>query len=66
MNASTPAWLPHIAEGSPVHLNIVPRSLQSYLDEAADRFGDHKAVIFQNLTITYTARQGRAVCRLLA
>ena len=60
MNASTPAWLPHIAEGAPVHLNIVPRSLQSYLDEAADRFGDHKAVIFQNLTLNYRQLKEKA------
>lgn len=60
MNASTPAWLPHIAEGAPVHLNIVPRSLQSYLDEAADRFGDHKAVIFQNLTLNYRQLREKA------
>ena len=60
MNASTPAWLPHIAGGAPVHLNIVPRSLQSYLDEAADRFGDHKAVIFQNLTLNYRQLKEKA------
>ena len=60
MNDSTPAWLPHIAEGAPVHLDLVPRSLQSYLDEAADRFGDHKAVIFQNLTLTYRQLKDKA------
>lgn len=60
MNATTPAWLPHIAEGAPVHLDIVPRSLQSYLDEAADRFGDHKAVIFQNLTLNYKQLKDKA------
>lgn len=60
MNDSSPAWLPHIAEGAPVHLDLVPRSLQSYLDEAADHFGDHKAVIFQNLTLTYRQLKDKA------
>ena len=32
MNDSAPAWLPHIAEGAPVHLDLVPRAVQSYLD----------------------------------
>ena len=32
MEDSSPAWLPHLAEGAPVHLDITPRSLQSYLD----------------------------------
>ena len=60
MEDSSPAWLPHLAEGAPVHLDITPRSLQSYLDEAAKLYGGRKAVIFQNLTLTYRELKDRA------
>lgn len=60
MNDVSPAWLPHLSEGAPLHLNLVSRSVQSYLDESAARFGDHKAVIFQNLTLTYRQLKDKA------
>jgi len=46
------AWKDHLAEGAPLHTDFDYRSIQSYLDEAAEKYGDRKAVIFQNLTYT--------------
>ncbi|MCQ2444800.1 MAG: long-chain fatty acid--CoA ligase [Mailhella sp.] len=60
MSNATPAWMAHIAEGAPVHPDLTPRSLQSYLDEAAEKYGDHTAVIFQNLRLTYRQLKDRA------
>ena len=60
MADSSPAWLPHLPEGADPHIVITPRSLQSYLDEAAAHFGDRKAVIFQNLTLTYKELKDKA------
>ena len=55
-----PAWLPHLPEGADAHIDITPRSLQSYLDDAAANFGDRKAVIFQNLTLSYKELKDKA------
>ena len=60
MIESTVAWQAHIAEGAPLYPDIVPRSIQSYLDEAAKNFGSRRAVIFQNLTITYQQLKDKA------
>ncbi len=60
MSEENIAWKAHIQEGAPLHPNIVPRPLQSFLDEAADKFGQRKAVCFQNLTLTYAQLREKA------
>ncbi len=60
MSEENIAWKAHIEEGAPLHPNIIPRPLQSFLDEAADKFGQRKAVCFQNLTLTYGQLKDKA------
>ena len=60
MSEENIAWKAHIQEGAPLHPNIVPRPLQSFLDEAAEKFGQRKAVCFQNLTLTYAQLREKA------
>ena len=47
------AWKDHIADGAPLHPEIALRSVQSWLDDAADKFGSRPAISFQNLVISY-------------
>jgi len=54
------AWKDHLAEGAPLRLNLVPRSVQSYLDEAAENYGTRKAILFQNLTLNYRQLKDKA------
>ena len=60
MSEENIAWKAHIQEGAPLHPDIVPRPLQSFLDEAADKFGQRRAVCFQNLTLTYAQLREKA------
>ncbi len=60
MTESTAVWRAHIAEGAPLYPEIVPRSIQSFLDDAAKHFGSRRAVIFNNLTLTYQQLKDRA------
>lgn len=53
-------WQAHFDGEAPASLNIVPQPLQSYLDRAADEFGSRKAIIFQNLTMTYRELRDKA------
>ncbi len=54
------AWKDHLAEGAPLYTDFEYRSVQSYLDEAAEKYGSRKAVIFQNLTYTYKQLKDKA------
>ncbi len=60
MSENTVAWQAHLAEGAAQYPEIAIRSIQSYLDDAAKKFGSRKAVIFQNLTITYRQLKDKA------
>ncbi len=60
MSEKNIAWQAHIAEGAPLHPRIVPRPVQSYLDDAAEKYGDRPAVSFQNLTISYAGLRDMA------
>lgn len=60
MADSLAAWLPHLPQGADPHIDITFRSLQSYLDDAAANFGDRKAIIFQNLTLSYKNLKDKA------
>jgi len=53
-------WQPHFDGEAPASLDIEPRFIQSYLDRAADEFGSRKAIIFQNLTMTYRQLRDKA------
>ena len=46
-------WQAHFDGDAPASFDIVPQSLQGYLDRAAENFGNRKAIIFQNMTMTY-------------
>ena len=39
MNDTLPAWKDHLAEGAPHHIDFKYRSIHSYLDEAAEKYG---------------------------
>lgn len=53
-------WFAHYDEGVP-HFVDVPRApLQSLLDQAARQHGNSPAVVFQNLTLTYSELKDRA------
>ena len=39
MNDTIPAWKGHLAEGAPHHIDFKYRSIHSYLDEAAEKYG---------------------------
>ncbi|MBQ2760575.1 MAG: long-chain fatty acid--CoA ligase [Mailhella sp.] len=54
------AWKDHLAEGAPLYSEFEYRSVQSYLDEAAAKYGSRKAVTFQNLTYTYKQLKDKA------
>ncbi|WP_458400016.1 long-chain-fatty-acid--CoA ligase [Mailhella sp.] len=54
------AWKDHLAEGAPLYTDFEYRSVQSYLDEAEEKYGSRKAVIFQNLTYTYKQLKDKA------
>ena len=54
------AWKDHLAEGAPLYSEFEYRSVQSYLDEAAEKYGSRKAVVFQNLTYTYRQLKDKA------
>ena len=54
------SWKNHLAEGDPLYTDFEYRSVQSYLDEAAEKFGSRKAVVFQNLTYTYSQLKDKA------
>lgn len=64
MNAPALPWQGHFDGNAPDTFEIHPLSITSYLDRAADEFGNHKAIIFQNLTMTY--RQLRAKAEIFA
>lgn len=63
MSETTPAecpWFAHYDKGVP-HFVDVPRApLQSLLDQAARQHGNSPAVVFQNLTLTYSELKDRA------
>lgn len=60
MSAPAIPWQAHFDGEAPVSLDIVPQSLQDYLDRAADEFGNRKAIIFQNMTMTYRQLRDKA------
>ena len=53
-------WKRHLAKDAPLYTDFEYRSVQSYLDEAAEKYGSRKAVIFQNLTYTYKQLKDKA------
>ena len=55
-----PPWWRHFEGRDLPDTNFTQRSLQSYLDEAASRYPDRKAVIFQNYSLTYRQLQHKA------
>lgn len=55
-----PPWWRHFEGGTLPDTNFTHRSLQSYLDEAADNYPERKAIIFQNYSITYRQLREKA------
>lgn len=55
-----PPWWRHFEGRELPDTNFAQRSLQSYLDEAAERSPERKAVIFQNYTLTYSQLREKA------
>ena len=53
-------WQAHFDGDAPASFDIVPQSLQGYLDRAAENFGNRKAIIFQNMTMTYRQLKDKA------
>lgn len=53
-------WQPHYDGPAPEHIEIPNISVVDILDQAAEKFGKHKAVIFQNLTLTYEQLRKKA------
>lgn len=53
-------WQAHFDGDAPASLDIVPQSLQGYLDRAANEFGNRKAIIFQNMSMTYRQLKDKA------
>lgn len=53
-------WQAHFDGPAPLSLDIVTKPIQCYLDLAAEKFGNHKAVIFQNMTMTYKQLKDQA------
>ena len=60
MNDTIPAWKGHLAEGAPHHIDFKYRSIHSYLDEAAEKYGSRTAIIFQNLKMNYKQLHAKA------
>lgn len=60
MTETIVGWKRHLAKDAPLYTDFEYRSVQSYLDEAAQKYGSRKAVIFQNLTYTYTQLKDKA------
>ena len=55
-----PPWWRHFEGKALPDVNFRKRSLQSYLDEAANQYPDRKAVVFQNYTLTYRQLREKA------
>ncbi len=56
-----PEWALHFTnEKAPESFNFESKSIQSYLDEAAEKFPKRKAVIFKNLKISYEQLKKKA------
>lgn len=55
-----PPWWRHFEGRELPDVHFDERSLQSYLDEAAERYPDRKAVIFQNYSLTYRQLREKA------
>jgi len=64
------SWHAHYEEGVPPSLDYSPDTLVDFLEESARRFGDSKALVFLNRTMSYAelarevSRFGRALARL--
>ncbi len=53
-------WRAHFDGDAPGSINFVSQPLYAYLDQAAEKFGSHKAIIFENLTLTYKQLKDKA------
>ena len=53
-------WEAHFDGNAPENFDITPCSLPSYLDRAAEQFGKRKAVVFENMSMTYAQLQDKA------
>ena len=55
-----PPWWRHFEDRELPDLDFKAQALQDFLDEAAERYGDRKAIVFQNLSLTYRQLRDRA------
>ena len=59
-NAQLPPWWRHFEGRELPDVHFVEQALQEYLDAAAARYPDRKAIVFQNYTLTYRQLKDRA------
>ena len=59
-DSTLPAWWRHFEGRETPDTRFREQALQKYLDDAAERFPERKAVIFQNYTLTYRQLRERA------
>lgn len=55
-----PPWWRHFEGRELPDIHFKEQALQDFLDDAAERYGDRKAVVFQNLTLTYRQLKDKA------
>ncbi len=53
-------WQAHYDSNPPADFDVSVLPITGYLDRAAEEFGNRKAVIFQNLTLTYSQLKDKA------
>jgi len=53
-------WEAHYDHDAPEHITFPDCFLQEYLDKAADRFGNRKAIVFHNYKMNYTKLRQKA------
>ena len=60
MALPTIPWEAHFDGNAPETFDIIPCFLSSYLDRAAEQFGKRKAIVFENMNMTYAQLRDKA------
>lgn len=60
MALPTIPWEAHFDGNAPETFDIMPCFLSSYLDRAAEQFGKRKAIVFENMNMTYAQLRDKA------
>lgn len=53
-------WRAHFDGEAPESIEFVSQPIYAYLDQAAEKYGSHKAIIFENFTLTYKQLKNKA------